>query len=1033
MTVATNLFDPSLGCFIEGMRLHDLAKPFFLGRKRHAVAGFLLLQGANQPTAGLYALFHHAPPIGLEKTVRFLLDWYGLDQPSDALEVPAWIFLSPWLDQLAASTYSGVTEDPERKEIWSFQNPFSRLPRLERVRTFGKSEVDKIQQKLWKEVGLDEVLVWGDIKKLADGFESFSDHQDKLKALEENATLLKSFLENHTTLLPARLFSERTYPSANDTALLEHGQLTATLAFMVGGNIIFKENNWPRTVQLTRQDGDFYIDNKKSADFSWDDYKKIVLQHLHGRLVRIAFLGYERLFHEAIRLDDLHGIKNFLESPGKQRLRELFQNNFHTSIGGLFASEHKVAPALQPLNDFPFDLVYLLPAALGEPQIRTAVQKAYAASIATLAAELDAAYQEDFPAIPRLDAQKLKRQFSSLAPFCFCEEIHIQVDSSKTVEEQLREAKQSLATAGLEAYRRLWQAGAIKDAECQRRVQDVKDLEITESCDVCTLQPVFAEFYDLYEEYRQEGDERHKTMEKVIYSHKEQPERLCRACLARRLWSHGEVQEQWLLDLIEWDEKDGTVTLRLKQHPHLSPPPNMLPQIDLKKDQPLPEDMGAAFVRRREGRLQVYPTMAAAADGDGNLALLYLTPHWHQGIVGELSWRDAVAELQCVLPIINRWTERFSTINTSVADWRNKIASDELNQIQGAKNDLTQKLAYLLDWPNTLPWHPLSGLANLIRELKPLDPEKDIKNVKQKICQILQYWDNVLSYYGPGHDRDLYRFEQALVAYVAGLSPQDIANGFKAEAVTARPHLARVLTRIRWLQEFFHDLPKILVEDGCVRTLTLESAYPRLVVAVPAADLLRALQVLHHALAWNLFSSTLYDDDPSSPPNGQVEETTLQRREQLSLWLLSKILPTVLLGAVVVAKERQPLYHLLTTARRVINYLEQHTQPVPGIRLGLLDWRQALGAISPEQADAIPSLEFLSLYHILVNAPQIARRPLLSLAQAKTTDFGELPEVWQTLLDIKQARQGWSPRVKEVLSADDLFAALHFVKRVAKE
>ncbi len=77
MTSSGNLFNQYLDCFIEGMRLHDLAKPFFLKGKQHALAGFLLLQGADHLTSALYALFHHAHKNLLAATIEFLMNWYS--------------------------------------------------------------------------------------------------------------------------------------------------------------------------------------------------------------------------------------------------------------------------------------------------------------------------------------------------------------------------------------------------------------------------------------------------------------------------------------------------------------------------------------------------------------------------------------------------------------------------------------------------------------------------------------------------------------------------------------------------------------------------------------------------------------------------------------------------------------------------------------------------------------------------------------------------------------------------------------------
>ena len=1026
------------------MRHHDLAKPFFLGRERHAPAGFFLLTGGGETTAGLYALLHHAHTIGLEKVAQFLLDWHDLKNDGDSLQVPIWVFLSPWLDQLAASTYSGATRDPKSQNIWSFQNPFSRLPRLAKVKTYGIQNLTEVQKDLWQEAGLDRVYSWDEMKKISENFDDSSSHSSshqKIKQnLEKHALQLRDYVERHRELLPARLFPERTYPSANDTPLLEHGQLTAALALVVGGNILLQRSSgFNRQVIITKQSGDqITVAGIMAAQFHWDDYKKLALQHLQGRLVRISFAWYEELFQRAIRLDDIHGVKNFLAAAGEKRLMQRFKDNFHKEIGALFGADQHVAPALEPLNDFPFDLVYLLPVMVQEEQIKDVVRQAYAEAVKTLTKNLQDEYEHDFNGIediPKLDFFELQNQLLAFAPFCYVEEVKVDSAAESEPGEGLDRAKRSLSEQTLEAYRRLWQAGKVSRSEAELRLTSVPSIPAPERCEVCGLHGVFEEFYRKYEEFLQSDPSAAQIMEKVIYGHKEEPEKLCQACLGRRLWSHGEVQECWLRDMLEPEEKNGTVLVRLKTDPVLAPPPKLLPRLEIPKEGDLPEDMGAAFVRCREGRLQVYPTLAAAADADGNLALLSLSPNWGQAILAELSRARGAAEaLHCAFSSLEKWAESHSNLSSIIEDWKRKISSGTPAELTGTKNQCCHIWDYLKTWPNPISWHPLAPLADLVTRLNPLDPAAEPDEVRGVIGAIIKNWEEFLKpYYTKSGASDLERFEAALVEYIAGLTGQDVQDGFRDEALIARPHLARVLTRIRWVHEFFQDLPQVLADKGGIRTLTLESAYPRLVVAVPAADLLLALRILHYTLAKNLFSSTLYSDEPPCPTAAALaDEAARQRRETLSLKLLEQILPPVLLGTVVIFKERQPLYHILATARRVTDYLAQQHDSYCGILLGLTDWRRCLGAMTPEQAREIFPLDFVELYHLLDNESQIARRPLFSLAQAAEDEWGQFPEYRSATLAIKQRRQQWPDLVRDLLQEQKLFDALVFLKRTAK-
>lgn len=964
---------------MAGMRLHDVAKPFFLGGKRHAPVGFLLLTGNGRTTEAIYALWHHVSKIGLEKAAKFLLDWYGLHKSGAAVEVPAWIFLAPWLDQLTASTYSGATRDPKSSHIWSFQNPFSRLPRLEKVKTYGnKDKLTTTQEKLWQEVGLDQVCSWQEMNAMAEKFDDSASQQKIKPKLANQADLLKNFLTKHDHQLPARLFPERTYPTANDTALLEHGRLTAALAFVVGGNIILqRQHNCQPKVTITNNADKVQINGADAAAFDWQYYKKLVLEHLNAYLIRISFCEYENLFHQAFRLDDIHGVRHFLASPNKKRLLARFKEYFHQEIGALFGPDQKVAPALEPLNDFPFDLVYLLPAALEEKRIKNGVAAAYKQAAETMAKDLQDEYRRDFKLIndiPDLNqGGELQTQLQVWAPYCFLEKIAIPFDASRTLDDSLAAAKRALAEQGLAAYKHLWQSGQVDREEAGARINlTASNAEAAEAeiCEVCGLHRVFGAFYEKYEELLRNEPEKARIMEKVIHHHKEEPEKLCCACLARRLWSHGVVQEAWLSQMLKPEEIAGKVLIH-QQINTLLPPPKLWPCLEIDKEGELPEDMGAAFVRWRRGCLQVYPTLAAATDADGNLALVYLTAHWQSGILAELSQvKSTVDELCRVADTLKEWSAKFDKIKRKIIGWHNNLSSEELSKLSGAIDD----------------------------------------------CEC-----------------DLARFEAALLEHVAGLTSKDVQNGFRHEAVTARPHLARVLTRIRWVDEFFQDLPKILIDEGGIRTLTLEAAFPRLVVTVPAADLIRALRVIHYALAHNLFSSTLYGEKPPCPPLADLlDEAARRRREELSLNLLERILPPVLLGAVVIFKERQPLYHILTTARQVTDCLAQKTDPYPGVLLGLTDWRQCLGAMTQEQAEKVLAIDFCDLYHLLDNEPFVSRRPLFSSAKAATSDWGQDPRFFQALLAIKQARQGWPDRTLGLLKKKKLFDSMVYLKAAAK-
>ncbi|MBW2086923.1 MAG: hypothetical protein JRI54_12985, partial [Deltaproteobacteria bacterium] len=63
---------------------------------------------------------------------------------------------------------------------------------------------------------------------------------------------------------------------------------------------------------------------------------------------------------------------------------------------------------------------------------------------------------------------------------------------------------------------------------------------------------------------------------------------------------------------------------------------------------------------------------------------------------------------------------------------------------------------------------------------------------------------------------------------------------------------------------------------------------------------------------------------------------------------------------------------------------------------------------------------------------QIARRPLLSLAQAAEDEWGQFPEYRSAMMAIKQRRQQWPSRIRDLLQEQKLFDAMVFLKRTAK-
>ncbi len=236
------------------------------------------------------------------------------------------------------------------------------------------------------------------------------------------------------------------------------------------------------------------------------------------------------------------------------------------------------------------------------------------------------------------------------------------------------------------------------------------------------------------------------------------------------------------------------------------------------------------------------------------------------------------------------------------------------------------------------------------------------------------------------------------------------------------PHLARVMTRIRLLDQFYSRLPSVL-EGVPLRALSLQAEYPVVRVLVPADQVTKALEALEKSLAKDLFSAIWKD----------CEAETRQ--------LLAQVLPPLLLGAAVVFKEKYPLYLVLEAERLLVRRLaeadparldggkrrDKETTEWTGLRLGLCDLRGTLAEKGPWQGQVL----WRDLGDTIALAGEVDRVTVLRQGILSWDD--DLVPLAQALTYIRADRTRLSRAMAEQLCQDTLFRPVLFLKHLTRE
>ena len=857
--------------FVRGMFWHDIAKPLYLGNEKHAAVGYAFLSALGCTKEALVALSHANPKTTLEQV-------FYRHHPAADHSLPSYLALTGALDVLASVTYSLEETDPGKNGLPkpSAQNPFTRLPLCDKddknlglIASSSDPGVftrEKFAQHFWKMV--ESTLGYRpDLVKDDGGLanEDFNNAAAILSVLQSiPSAKIRAHLERYQYLC-----GERTYPAPNDTALREHTRLSAVLAYVVYANLLNRGDDFLRwRIYRDQYLGSWRLDARED-DYSLERFTRweaspgamrTVIANSDGQLVRVCFTGLQNLFDNAVRLDDLTGVRELLKPDDKSRpsLKTDFKRHFALALLRLSCPDATLADVegglpggtladILPLSEGLFDAIYLIPACHTKKAIEKAALDAYRAAwdeiITRRVIKVIWGDLADFAGVLKLAEWKdeIKTQLTGLP-------ISIVVRRVKKPELEGDDFRKWMATFGdqlLQAFKDIREAVAVSREQMSGwLIQAEKERKegLDTVCDVCGANPADPEFNSLVPI--------EPRLQIVVHRRGNEWEHICRGCIGLRALAHGVRKAEPLERMIQPQGTGHICVQDSKQKGDPKPPPG-LPRGCFPLEKKEHKDLIAAFVRWREpGKsLEVFPTVSYAADDEGNVALLALT----------------------------------------------------------------------------------AGPALF----EPYDYRRGREQAKARTGEDAGNWR---------------KYFEGVVHWAEENRPELVEGMLKVES-----HQARVMTRIRLLDEFYQALPgKIERWKEPIRTLSLQAEYPLVRVLVPAARLPDALAALETSLSRDLFSA-LWE--------GCEKETRC---------LLAAILPPLLLSSVVVFKEKYPLYLALEAERVLMQRLaeapanqywsrplgKKEEKPRPpdswaGLRLGLCDLRGTLAAQGPWQGQIL--------------------------------------------------------------------------------
>lgn len=967
--------------FVRGMFWHDIAKPLYLGNEKHTAVGYTFLSALGCPGEALVALSHANAGKMLEKV-------YHPHHPFADHSLPSYLALTSALDVLSSVTYSLEETEETKLPNPSAQNPFSRLPLSHKddegneylgliasTQDVGVFTREKFAQHFWRMLE-SSLGHWPNPVKTNGVLKDFNDATALISTLQ---TVPHEKTRAHLEMYQ-NLCGERTYPAPNDTALREHTRLSAALAYIVYANLLDRDDrdsDFLRWRIYRDQDLSSWWIDAEDEEHSLKEFAqqwaaspgamRMVIAHLGCQSVRVCFTGLQDLFDNAVRLDDLTGVRELLKPDDEMRpsLKTAFKRHFALALLQLSCPNATLADVddglpgstladILPLSEGLFDAVYLIPACYPRDAIENAAMEAYHNAWDEIAAgRVIKVIRGDFKDFSKVLGLKewedeVKAQLARLS-------LSVAVRPVEKPELEGDDFRKWMADFGnnlLKVFKGIHHAVAVpRDQMSAWLAQAEKERKegYETVCDVCGANPADPEFNRLVPV--------EPRLQIVVHRRGNEWERICRSCVGLRALAHGVRKAEPLERMIQPDGEDHIrVPVSDPEGAPKLPPGLPRGRFPLQKDEH--KDMGVAFVRWRErGKsLDIFPTVSYAADNEGNVALLTL-------MVGDELFGQYTYEADPDL----------------VAKWGGVNAEN---------------------------WH--TYYHNVIGEAKKIIVEEARKKGE---CRI----------------------EEA----------QEEAERRAAGMLHVEPHIARVMTRIRLLDQFYTKLPSLL-EQVPLRTLSLQAEYPMVRVLVPAAQVTETLTALEASLAGDLFSATWPQDD-------QQDLREEKRRKAIerdkSRELLSAVLPPLLLGAVVVFKEKQPLYLVLEAERLLRRRLAGadaaqldgsgqryvKTTGWTGLRLGLCDLRGTLAERGPWQGQVLwRDLGDTIELEDAVDRVTVLRKGVLS----RDADLIPLAEA---LTYIRADRAGWKTEKKsrrelaEELCRESLFRPVLFLKHLTRE
>lgn len=661
--------------FVRGMAWHDVAKPFFLRNARHSRSGFMLLAAAGFREEGTVALCH----ISGGDLRHNLKQYYQLGGPA----LSALLLLASPLDRLAASTYSFMAQPPKQPPYHAWHNPFTHLaevhPQLNlpfQVRNLALHFEEPLRAHLLAEAppawqaSLTEVLERG------------YDEQQPLVEVSLPAVTGPRLLD---LVLPySNNYPERTYAPVNDTLLSAHTRLSAVLAWVVYRNLVAQSASlldWTLTLgpdSARLPDGTDAVDfvSPRDGTAAFSDGQVLVRDHLASRLVRISLSGHRQWVDEAARLDDLKGAQQLTS-----QFRAAFKRAFAQQLG-----IDDLADFLW-LSESTFDLVYLLPEALGDPA--ALIQRSYEQAVAWLVEDpanpdslrrlLDADFRRADPPLQLTEPDALAALKAELACLGYSlSVVRVQPPGD------LSDYGAFTAAFGqtlLEAYQTSLTGGQASPASLQMTLETLaatETLTAEDVCSICNTHPVYRPLADRV------GDD--YFLRKVTHTFRDDPDRPCLSCIARRALAHKQVQVDVLHQMIHHDPETGELQTEPATDPNLDLPPMLLHTGQLiDADDYL--DLRAAFVRLARSQhsqraLDIFPTISYAADSLGNVALLTLQAT--SAVFEAYDYRRARQRVQ-ELTEIERQTPAWSAFEQDFEAFCRRVATqspDLLDQVE---------------------------------------------------------------------------------------------------------------------------------------------------------------------------------------------------------------------------------------------------------------------------------------------------------------------------------------------------------------